>query len=179
MKIKFDTSRLGESRWYEYLVRFIFGGCVTALAGLIAKRYGAIVGGLFLAFPAIFPATATLIEKHETDRKEREGRNGTQRARMAVGLDAAGTAIGAIALIVFAAIVWRQLPDSSLAVVLPCAMVAWVATAALGWMLWQFLRRRGRVRRQHTAKRAANSSVHNSTHISSLQAGPTTHRRKQ
>ena len=28
---------------------------------------------LFLAFPAIFPASATLIEKHEKEKKEREG----------------------------------------------------------------------------------------------------------
>jgi len=152
--IKFDTSRLGESRWYEYLVRFIFGGCVTALAGLIAKRYGATVGGLFLAFPAIFPATATLIEKHEKDRKEREGKNGAERARMAVGLDATGAAIGAVALIVFAAIVWRGLPESSLSIVLPGAMVAWMIASGLGWMLWRLLRKNGRVQRRHAAKHA-------------------------
>jgi hypothetical protein len=158
VKIEFDTSRLGESRWYEYLVRFIFGGCVTALAGLIAKRYGATVGGLFLAFPAIFPATATLIEKHEKHRKEREGKDGTERARMAVGMDAAGVAIGAIALTVFAAVVWRELPESSLSVVLPCAMVAWMIASGLGWILWQLLRRSGRVRRRHAAKHSLDPS---------------------
>lgn len=36
---------------------------VTALAGVIAKHYGPVIGGLFFAFPAIFPASATLIEK--------------------------------------------------------------------------------------------------------------------
>ena len=35
----------------------------SAIAGMIAKRYGAEIGGLFLAFPAIFPASASLIEK--------------------------------------------------------------------------------------------------------------------
>jgi hypothetical protein len=30
--------------------------------GLLAKKFGSTVGGLFLAFPAIFPASATLIE---------------------------------------------------------------------------------------------------------------------
>ena len=34
-----------------------------------AKRYGPGVAGLFLAFPAIFPAGATLIEKHEKEKK--------------------------------------------------------------------------------------------------------------
>jgi hypothetical protein len=32
-----------------------------------------VVGGLFLAFPAIFPASATLIEKHVRERKEKAG----------------------------------------------------------------------------------------------------------
>ena len=82
MKIKLDTSGLRQSRWYEYLARFLFGGTVTALAGLIAKRFGPEIGGLFLAFPAIFPATATLIEKHEQQKhekqkKERAGDSGT------------------------------------------------------------------------------------------------------
>jgi hypothetical protein len=44
---------------------------MTVVAGLIAARFGPVVGGLFLAFPAIFPATATLIEKHVRERKEK------------------------------------------------------------------------------------------------------------
>jgi uncharacterized membrane protein (GlpM family) len=160
MKIEFNISRLGESRWYEYVVRFIFGGCVTAVAGLIAKHYGPAVGGLFLAFPAIFPATATLIEKHEKEKKKEQGKDGTIRARMAVGLDAIGTSIGAIALAVFAIIIWRELPHSSLPAVLISAMLAWMVTAWMGWMLWQVLRRRGRVLRQKQSKKACRSSLH-------------------
>jgi uncharacterized membrane protein (GlpM family) len=160
MKIKFDISRLGESRWYEYVVRFIFGGCITAAAGLIAKHYGPAIGGLFLAFPAIFPATATLIEKHEKEKKQEKGENGTIRARIAVGLDAIGTSIGALALSVFAVIVWRQLPRSSLPAVLISAMLAWMVTAGLGWMSWQSLRRRGRLLRQKASKQACQSSLH-------------------
>ena len=38
---------------------FFFGGLITAVAGVIAQRFGPIIGGLFLAFPAIFPASAT------------------------------------------------------------------------------------------------------------------------
>jgi Protein of unknown function (DUF3147) len=76
VKIKIDITAIGESRWYEYLVRFAFGGTITALAGLVAKRYGPGIGGLFLAFPAIFPATATLLDKHERQKKERAGKGG-------------------------------------------------------------------------------------------------------
>ena len=40
-------------------------------------------GGLFLAFPAIFPASATLIEKHVWQRKERAGLPGARRGKEA------------------------------------------------------------------------------------------------
>jgi hypothetical protein len=159
MKIEVDTSRLGESRWYEYVVRFAFGGGVTAAAGLIAKHYGPSVGGLFLAFPAIFPATATLIEKHEKERKEREGKNGTQRARTAVGMDAIGTTIGAIALLVFAGIAWRQMPSWSLPPVLLGAMAAWLFVAGSGWLEWQMIRKHLRTRRKHS-RQPLQASIH-------------------
>jgi uncharacterized membrane protein (GlpM family) len=159
LKIEIDTSRLGESRWYEYVVRFAFGGGVTAVAGLIAKRYGPAVGGLFLAFPAIFPATATLIEKHEKERKEREGKKGTQRARSAVGMDAIGTALGAIALIVFAGITWSLMPNSSLPAVLLGAMAAWLFVAGAGWVLWQMIRKHLRTHRKHSKNRL-EASLH-------------------
>ncbi len=73
MRIKVDPSVIGQTRWYEYAIRFLFGGLITAVAGIIAKKFGPVIGGLFLAFPAIFPASATLIEKHEKEKKEREG----------------------------------------------------------------------------------------------------------
>ena len=73
MIVKFKPSALGQTRWYEYLVRFVLGGAMTVVAGLIAARFGPVIGGLFLAFPAIFPASATLIEKHVRERKEKAG----------------------------------------------------------------------------------------------------------
>ena len=142
MKIKADTAGLGQSKWYEYVVRFAFGGAVTALAGLIAKRFGPEVGGLFLAFPAIFPAAATLIEKHEKEKKERAGLQGEIRGRKAAGVDAAGAWMGALGLIVFALIVWRQLPQSSTAAVLGEATIAWFLTSFLVWLLREKVYRR-------------------------------------
>jgi Protein of unknown function (DUF3147) len=71
MIVQLKLSALRETRWYEYLTRFALGGTMTVIAGLIAARFGPIVGGLFLAFPAIFPASATLIEKHVRERRER------------------------------------------------------------------------------------------------------------
>ena len=59
--IRFSPSSLKEGRWYEYLIRFGLGGAATVFTGLVGSRYGASVGGLFLALPAIFCASATFI----------------------------------------------------------------------------------------------------------------------
>jgi hypothetical protein len=52
---------------------------MTVVAGLIAARFGPVIGGLFLAFPAIFPESATLIEKHVRESKEKAGLPGAPR----------------------------------------------------------------------------------------------------
>ena len=145
MKIEINIAALGRSKWYEYLVRFAFGGLVTALAGIIAKRYGPGVGGLFLAFPAIFPATATLLEKHEKQKKERVGKAGTLRAREIAGADAAGATIGSLGLTVFAVIVCRYLPHGSTAVVLSAATLAWLLVSVTIWIIRKTLCRALRI----------------------------------
>jgi hypothetical protein len=133
MKVHADFSALRRTKWYEYAIRFVFGGIVTAITGLIAKKFGPQVGGLFLAFPAIFPATATLLEKHEKQKKERKGLNGTTRGRLAAGVDAAGAAMGADGLLVFALIVWKLLPGRSGSMVLAGATLAWASVAISIW----------------------------------------------
>lgn len=133
MQIKVDPSVIGESTWYEYAIRFLFGGFITALAGVIAQKFGPGIGGLFLAFPAIFPASATLIEKHEKQKKEEEGLHGTQRGRQAASVDAAGAALGSFGLLVFALYVWQFLPGHRVALVLMGATIAWVAVSVFVW----------------------------------------------
>src|ERR1700733_4546888 len=96
--IKVDLLSLKETKPHEYAMRFVFGGICTVLAGLIAKRFGPVIGGLFLAFPAIFPAGASLIEDHEKKRKAEYGFDGTIRSRMAASEDAAGASLGCIGL---------------------------------------------------------------------------------
>jgi hypothetical protein len=93
MIVQFKPSALRQTRWYEYLVRFVLGGAMTVIAGLIAARFGPVIGGLFLAFPAIFPASATLIEKHVRERKEKAGLSRAHRAKEAAALDASGAAL--------------------------------------------------------------------------------------
>ena len=152
MKVHADFSALRRTKWYEYAIRFLFGGIVTAITGLIAKKFGPEVGGLFLAFPAIFPATATLIEKHEKQKKQRKGLNGTKRGRLAAGVDAAGAAMGAGGLLVFALIVWKLLPGRSGSMVWAAATPAWVVVAISIWAAQEKIRELQR-------KRAAAKSI--------------------
>jgi hypothetical protein len=133
MRIQIDPSALTEIKWYQYAVRFIFGGLITAVAGIIAGKFGPVVGGLFLAFPAIFPASATLIQKHEEEKKKREGLKGTARAAEAVSADAAGAAMGSLALAVFGLVVWRELPSHTPWLVLPISTIVWLSLSVLLW----------------------------------------------
>jgi Protein of unknown function (DUF3147) len=133
MQIKVDPSVIGPTRWYEYAIRFLFGGFITVAAGIIAKRFGPGIGGLFLAFPAIFPASATLIEKHEKEKKEEKGLRGSRRGREAASVDAAGSAMGSLGLLVFASIVWQFAPRYSAWIVLMGATVAWLTVSVLIW----------------------------------------------
>jgi hypothetical protein len=121
------------------MLRFLFGGIVTAIAGLVALHYGPVIAGLLLAFPAIFPASATLIEKHEKQKKEKKGMSGTVRGRQAASVDAAGSAMGSLGLLVFAVIIWRFLLAHSAWAVLIAATVAW---AVVSVFVWQIRKRR-------------------------------------
>ena len=140
MKVSVNFAAVRHTKWYEYALRFFFGGIITALTGLVAHKFGPDIGGLFLAFPAIFPASATLIEKHEKKKKERAGLHGTQRGRVAAGLDAAGAAMGALGLLGFALIVWWALPHFHAMLVLIGATSAWLLTSFSIWYVRKIVR---------------------------------------
>jgi hypothetical protein len=135
MQIKVDLSVLGQTKWYEYAIRFLFGGMITVAAGMIAKKFGPSIGGLFLAFPAILPASATLIEKHEMQRKQKEGLQGTERGREAASIDAAGAAMGSVGLVVFALLVWKFIAHDKPWLVLGAAALAWLMVSVLLWQI--------------------------------------------
>jgi hypothetical protein len=138
MIVKFKPSALGQTRGYEYLTRFVLGGVMTAVAGLIAARFGPIIGGLFLAFPAIFPASATLIEKHVRERKEKVGLPGARRGKEAAALDAVGAALGSFGLAAFGLVIWLMIVRSP-AWALVLAAASWLAVAVLGWQVRRWL----------------------------------------
>ncbi len=133
--IEAKLSSLKGIKPHEYAVRFLFGGLCTVAAGLIAKRYGPVIGGLFLAFPAIFPAGASLIEKHEKKHKEKAGYDGSARGRHAAGVDAAGASAACFGLIAFACVVWAGLPRYSSWLVIFAASIAWLLVSIACWFL--------------------------------------------
>jgi hypothetical protein len=133
MRVHFDFSALQKTHWHEYAVRFLFGGAITIATGLVAKQFGPAVGGLFLAFPAIFPASVTLVAKHEREKKQRAGMDGTARAKKAAALDARGAAIGTIGLGFFAILVWKLLPIWNWKAVLSLAILTWLVVSILIW----------------------------------------------
>jgi hypothetical protein len=149
MLIKFDPTALAQIKVHEYVTRFVLGGATCVATGLIAQRFGPVVGGLFLAFPAIFPASATLVEHHELGKKARAGIGFTIRGRLSAALDARGASMGALALMVFALVVWKEVPSHNAVLVLVAAMAAWAALAGALWRLrrWHtriWVRRRAR-----------------------------------
>ena len=129
MPVKLSSSALKQTLWYEYAVRFVLGGVATVAAGLIGSRFGVSVGGLFLALPAIFCASATLIESHERRAKEQAGLSGRRRGQQAAALDAAGAGLGSIGLATFAAVFCVLIPTSTIGAFV-VAFLAWAAVAA-------------------------------------------------
>jgi hypothetical protein len=152
--IRFSASSLKEGRWYEYLIRFALGGAATIFTGLISSRYGAFIGGLFLALPAIFCASATLIEKHEIRRKREAGFSGERRGQMAAAVDSAGAALGAVGMLTFA-IVFSLTVETSIAAAFICASFAWLLISVAAW----YVRRKTRSARRVQTEQGSSSAM--------------------
>jgi Protein of unknown function (DUF3147) len=153
--IHFSPSSLRQGRWYEYVIRFVLGGAATVFAGLISSRYGAAVGGLFLALPAIFCASATLIEAHEIRRKREAGLDGRRRGQQAAALDAAGATLGAVGLLAFAFIFFLVV-QGSVGAAFIAASLAWLIVSLAAW----YARRKlPLVRRVRAVQRTSRSAL--------------------
>jgi hypothetical protein len=135
MLVRVSTSSLKDSRWYEYVVRFALGGAATVFTGVLSKWFGPAIGGLFLALPAIFCASATLISSHEKRRKREAGVAGDRRGQQAAALDAAGAALGSLGMLAFAGTVYF-LVEAHGATALAAASSAWALVASVAWWIW-------------------------------------------
>jgi hypothetical protein len=134
-RIEVNWSSLKETKPHEYAVRFVFGGLTTVVAGLVAKRFGPGIGGLFLAFPAIFPASASLIESHEIKRKAKVGSDGRNRGRLAASLDSQGASLGCIGLMGFAFVVWKWINGHNTFLIISVAAMIWLVIAYSLWVI--------------------------------------------
>ena len=136
MLLKFQWSAVKQTKWHECLIRFVLGGGITLVAGLLAKHFGPAFGGLFLAFPAIFPASSTLVEQHERQRKEKVGLSGSRRGKEAAALDALGAVLGSIALMCFAIVAWKELARFNSLAAICGAMLVWLGVS-IGLWRWR------------------------------------------
>jgi hypothetical protein len=139
MVVRFKWSALKQGKPYEYLIRFALGGLATVIAGLVADWWGPENGGLMLAFPAIFCASATLIESHERKRKAAKGLRGEKRGKGAAALDAAGAGLGSFGLVAFAMVCWG-LAEKSPLLSLGLGSLIWFATSVTLWRLRRDMR---------------------------------------
>jgi hypothetical protein len=119
MMPRFDGSELRKTTAGQYALRFLFGALVTTATGWVARAWGPAVGGLFLAFPALLPASLTFV-------KDEDGR------RAAVA-DARGACLGSVATIMFAVAAWFGSERWFAPVTLGLALVVWVVA---GFVLW-------------------------------------------
>ena len=139
MLVKLSSSALKQTRWYEYGIRFLLGGLATVFAGAVTARFGLAVGGLFLALPAIFCASATLIESHERQAKQKAGLSGQRRGQQAAALDAAGAVLWSNRLVAFAATFYALVAASVIGAFV-AAILAWAVVSVSAWLLRRKLR---------------------------------------
>jgi len=124
-----DVHAAGKSSRRELAVRFAFGFVVSVLVGLIALGGANRVAGLFLAFPAILPASLTLISRED-------GREA------AIG-DAFGASLGGFGLCAFGATSYAMLGHVPVVVAELTALAVWLGVAIGGYALVRVWLRRG------------------------------------
>jgi len=93
----------------------VFGGVITVITGLLARYIGPAFAGMFLAFPAILPASLTLVKQHDGRKKAAD--------------DARGARLGAVGLIAFAVVVGLTADSWAAAAVLAVATLAWLVVS--------------------------------------------------
>jgi hypothetical protein len=119
--VKVSADGLRQTKVHEWLIRFFFGGLVSLAAGIISQQLGPVVGGLFLAFPSILPATVTLVKKHK-------GRSDAAECSR-------GAAFGSFGLITFAIITALAAGVLGPVTTLSAATLGWLATALIVWRM--------------------------------------------
>jgi hypothetical protein len=113
---RLQPAKLKEVDASDLVVRFAFGALISVVASVVSL-WNAKAGGMFLAFPAILPATLTLIEKKQSKQEAEE--------------DVEGATLGAVAMFAFAATATWALTALPAGLSLAAASGAWLTVAAL------------------------------------------------
>jgi nicotinamide-nucleotide amidase len=121
-----DVRKLRNVRPREYLMRFVFGAMISTVAGVLTLTVGPKFGGLFLAFPAVLPATLVLLEK----------KDGLAQAVS----DVRGAAIGSLGMIAFAVVAFTLVKRNPV-IALAAAAAAWALTSGIVYVLLRLLAR--------------------------------------
>jgi hypothetical protein len=125
-----DLAQFRETRWQDMVIRFAFGATISVTAGIIGLTLGAKVGGILLAFPAILPATLTLIAKEEGEKHSFH--------------DLQGTVAGAFGLVGFGVVAAIAVGHTNVLLALALAFVGWCLVAGTIYIVWaSWLRRHG------------------------------------
>ncbi len=109
----------------DYIVRFAFGASISLIAALVSLKYQ-LLGGMFLAFPAILPASLTLVERDA--------------GRTEATIDAEGAIIGSLGMLAFALVAAFGIKPLGVIAALIGAAVAWVIISLTGYavvMAWR------------------------------------------
>ena len=138
MIVRAKFSALKQSHWYEYVVRFALGGTRDGRSGFSGGYLGTRRGRIVLS------VSGDLLRERnpyrETRRAEgKKGLQGKERGKDAAALDAAGAALGGIALAVFGAVIWF-LASHTAAGSLALAAIAWFVVAILLWRVRRTMR---------------------------------------
>jgi hypothetical protein len=111
----FEVDRLRDIKVTELALRFAFGASASILASVAGLVFSPVVGGMFLAFPAILPATLTLLEKKDDTE--------------AAVHDVRGALLGSFGMIAFACVAAAAFTRWPAGIVLFGAAAAWLAVS--------------------------------------------------
>jgi hypothetical protein len=108
----FSLRKLRDVRPRDLAIRFALGAGISVIAGILGNVFGHRFGGAFLAFPAILPASLTLVQEEE----------GTRRA----GRNAIGAVLGAVGMVVFALVGEASFGRIPALLALVLALIGWI-----------------------------------------------------
>lgn len=121
-----SLGKLRQVRPRDYVIRFAMGAAISVAAALLGLAFGHRFGGAFLAFPAILPASLTLIQEEE----------GPVRADR----DAIGAILGGVGMVAFAMVGEATFGQLQPVVALALSVLAWIVAAVSLYALLAFLR---------------------------------------